>query len=207
MVWTMEDRDSRRQDEFWAAYRRCAEENRVPPDRSQYYLRWVKDFVEFIPEKRLKARSGKDIEAFLAALGQREGIAHWQVRQAEHALRILYEIFLPQYSVTGPAVAGPANQPASRGAAAKTQRFRDRAIPGEVERRFSQVVEAVRTAVRTRHYSYRTELSYLDWVRRFIAFHRYTVQELLGHANVATTMIYTHVLNRPGLSVKSPADI
>jgi integron integrase len=33
-----------------------------------------------------------------------------------------------------------------------------------------------------------------------------TVQELLGHKNVATTMIYTHVLNRPGLSVRSPLD-
>ncbi len=33
-----------------------------------------------------------------------------------------------------------------------------------------------------------------------------TVQELLGHRNVATTMIYTHVLNKGGRGVPSPLD-
>ena len=33
-----------------------------------------------------------------------------------------------------------------------------------------------------------------------------TIQELLGHHDVSTTMISTHVLNRGGLGVRSPLD-
>ena len=75
----MESHDAKRQAAFWEAFRRCAEENRVPPDRSRYYVKLAKEFVDFQPEKRLKARSGMDIEAFLSSLAKREGVADWQV--------------------------------------------------------------------------------------------------------------------------------
>jgi len=35
---------------------------------------------------------------------------------------------------------------------------------------------------------------------------RHTVRELVGHKHVKTTMVYTHVLNRGGKGVRSPAD-
>ena len=83
---------------FWDAFKACVEDNRVPPDRSLFYVKWVQAFVDFLPGKRLRHRSRQNIEAFLADLGKRPGIEDWQERQAEHALKILYETFLPGYA-------------------------------------------------------------------------------------------------------------
>jgi integron integrase len=169
----MDVRNSKERDVFWEAYRGCAEENRVGPDRSPFYVKWAKDFAHFLPEKPLKDRSRKDIEAFLADLGKRRGIADWQVRQAEHALKILYEIFLPRYTPERQAAVGPTGKHPPQEAIARADGFRDRVIPGEVERQFPELLEAGKTEIRIRHFSYRTETTYLDWVRRFIAFHEY----------------------------------
>ncbi len=66
-------------------------------------------------------------------------------------------------------------------------------FPGQpTPRLYDRVVEVLRT----RHYKRRTEEAYLHWTRRF----------LLGHKDVQTTMVYTHILNRGGRGVKSPLD-
>ena len=51
-----------------------------------------------------------------------------------------------------------------------------------------KLLDQVRDAIRLKHYSIRT------------------VQELLAHKGVKTTTMYTHVLNRDGLAVRSPLD-
>ncbi len=145
MVKIMDVRNSKERDGFWEAYRGCAEENRVRPDRSPFYVNWAKDFANFLPENPLKDRSRKDIEAFLADLGKRRGIADWQVQKA-------------------------VKEAAARAAINK------------------------KVSCHTLRHSFATHLLEARYDIR-------TVQELLGHANVVTTMIYTHVLNRPGLSV------
>ena len=98
---------------------------------------------------------------------------------------------------------GGVGPPAARPAAEQPERrhhLHETAIQRAVRRAVLDIGISRRVSCHTFRHSFATHLLEEGYDIR-------TIQELLGHKDVKTTMIYTHVLNRGGRGVRSPADI
>jgi integron integrase len=115
----------------------------VRENAGPYCVRWVR---RFLTRPAADEPLADQVRRFCDDL-ERSGCQEWQVRQAEHALRIYFVHFLK-----------------------RTDWHRAAASPVVDERGHTNPLAALdllRQRLRTRHYAYRTECSYADWVRRF----------------------------------------
>lgn len=115
---------------------------------------------------------------------ERTGAQDWQVRQAEHALRLYFVNFLQRTDWHRP----PATS----------------VVDGEGRVTPLAALEQLRQRLRTRHYSYRTEQSYADWVRRFFDYLSERQGQPRPRTDAAAVRDFaTHLAVRQGVSAST----
>lgn len=121
----------------------------VPERNAKFYVGWIRRYLgqPVDPAKSQEER----VEEFIERLREEGRWEDWQIEQARRAIGVYFHAYLD-----GRAEASP---PAARVEV-------DRA--GQVDTR--EVLAAARDLLRTKHYSYRTEQTYLGWIRQFLAY-------------------------------------
>lgn len=68
-----------------------------------------------------------------------------------------------------------------------------------------KLLDQVRRLIRTMHYSIRTEIAYVDWIRRFILFHKKRHPREMGKAEIETFLTHLAVDRKVAASTQSQA--
>ncbi len=180
------------------------EERRVP-----FLCNWIAKFGKFIAPRRYHETVGADVEAFLKSLAD-AGAEGWKVAQADEALGVLYAKMYPvewagKWVV--PSVL-ETRSPVQRAPVDRNflaERFKGRRDDGVVPGMAAGILDGMRVRLREKHYSYRTEQTYLDWGRRFLIFAGGDSESDLGMDEVKAYLEFLAVERRVAAATQNQA--
>jgi len=200
-------------EDFWSSYLNVALREGVRKKTVKWYINWATQFARSMEGKPLDQCTAKDVNGFLNHLRDQTNVETWQVEQAINALRLLYRDFLrvpwalprsdPAYKKAERSTVRPSNissheQPYNRV-------FRDEAPHKRIDSAYEDVFERLRTEIRVRHYSIRTEQAYEHWMRRFLHFHGMKPFEALGANEIRVYLEYLAVKRNVSASTQNQA--
>ena len=154
--------DSKEVKRFWREYRAAVSSHGVPDPRADWFVRWAQRFARAMPGMPLGGRTKAHVRAFLSNLAHQAHVEPWQADQAQEALRVLYQDCLPLPWARPWPFHAQAMEPA-KGEAQGTP-FRDVVRSNDVDAKHQEVLNQLRTVIRARHYSLRTEQAYVHWM-------------------------------------------
>jgi len=155
----------------------------VTEKAAPYCVRWVRRFLACPASHDSVA---DQVRRFCEGLEREDQCPDWQVRQAEHALRIYFVNFMKL---------GQTDWYARPVTTAVDQDGRANPLAA---------LEQLRQRIRIRHYSYRTECSYVDWARRLFTY--LTEQQALPNPRVESAGVrdfLTHLAVRRRVSAST----
>jgi len=129
-------------------------------------------------------------EQFVETLHREYSCTEWQIEQAEQAVQ-LYHLFLEGEQARTVPVAGDGESSSSNGI--------------ERARSVKDILTEMCELLRLRHYSYRTEKTYLDWVNRYVAYGREHKCSLRSPQTVKEYLSYLAIKRQVASSTQNQA--
>ncbi len=163
----------------WQKYIDLLEKKQVPEAARRWYVRRVEDFLAAYPGKKLNDISATEFESFFQALSQNGKLSDWQFKQTVDALQILFvdlvnspiakQIDWAYWKEASRSL--QLNHPtlAVNYSVEDSLRNRHKALSSASDEQLD-VLKQMTRLIRARHYSIRTEKSYIDWASRFFKF-------------------------------------
>lgn len=192
----------------WAGYKETVIRKGIPEKTALWYLNWLKQFAHLMRNRELSQCVITDIEKFLSQLSDKNNLETWQIEQAKNSLLLFYKEYLNVswgsrieeivIKKTDPSKAFLKEYP-------ENELFRDESPPKELTTIYRDLLEKLRTEIRVRHYSVRTEQTYEQWVRRFLFFHKMKPAEGLSAHEVRVYLEYLATKRRVSASTQNQA--
>ena len=204
----------------WVRFRMALKVAGVEPRMHEFCRGWVFGFLGFIKPAKFSQAGIGHVEGYLQKLAG-EGKEIWQVRQAEESLRVFYREVEPagwakdwpfdlmkklefgrgshggtrstEGEETGGGDAAPVPRPPT---ASGGTTFAGRTDTGELPEKYRNFYDLVEEMLRTERYAYRTEQTYLEWVKRFLIFAMPRTRRELKWEDAKSYLNYLTVVRR-----------
>jgi hypothetical protein len=177
----------------WAEYFHFALKKGITGKDARFYVHRAKQFFKYI-KMPLRNCTAKDVKGFIDYLSKNSKIPEWQIEQARDALRLLYRDFLKVSWALQKPVGAIHELPLQSGLSSE-----------ETLSVNSEIFKKLQIEMRFRHYSIRTEQTYIQWVRRFLYFHRMKPVDDLSAGDVKAFLEYLAVNRQVSVSTQNQA--
>lgn len=179
----------------------------VEPKTHDYCRAWLLGFFSFSKPLKFSQVDFLHVRGYLQHLAD-QNKELWQVKQAEESLKVFFQHVEPgRWAKNWPPDllpvslkeslprTGPAEIPRPPTAGGE-ERFEGRTDTGALPNKYQNFFELVETTLRTERYSYRTEQTYLEWVKRFLIFSRPPSRRELSWEDAKAYLDYLTLVRR-----------